>query len=272
MRTPAVTSINQPAMCWTKVDLVLRARVIALDGDGRADGRSVRTIITHVAPRHLVLLHGAPPAVAALRDHCATELRAVHTQARPDYRPAARPQVRPCSDPSACSRVRARVVLTYVQDPHYLYSNGLRSKALVLKTRSGLYFALFLNLVSLCSLPIRTISSASLAVQASATPCAGAHAGRRRDGGPLVRVVLIPRGTVGRRDGRRRAAAHWRLPARLAGRHCGTGFSGRSLGFLSMSCMYGLPRYAEVQDIRLYAKHQIHINVVTRAAINDGQL
>ncbi len=59
---------------------MLRARVAALDGDGRADGRSVRTIVAHVAPRHLVLFHGPPPAVAALRDHCAAELRSAHTQ------------------------------------------------------------------------------------------------------------------------------------------------------------------------------------------------
>ena len=65
---------------------MLRARVMSLDGDGRADGRSVRTIVTHVAPRHLVIFHGAPPAVAALRDYCAADLSGVHTQVR-----AARP-------------------------------------------------------------------------------------------------------------------------------------------------------------------------------------
>ena len=66
---------------------MLRARVMSLDGDGRADGRSVRTIIQHVAPRHLVLFHGPPAAIAALRDHCAAELRGAHTQANPDIWP-----------------------------------------------------------------------------------------------------------------------------------------------------------------------------------------
>ena len=61
----------------------LRARVVALDFEGRSDGRSMRTIVTHIAPRHLVLFRGAPAALAALREHCARELQSVHPQARP---------------------------------------------------------------------------------------------------------------------------------------------------------------------------------------------
>lgn len=39
---------------------MLRARLLALDYEGLSDGRSMRTILSHVAPRHLVLTHGAP--------------------------------------------------------------------------------------------------------------------------------------------------------------------------------------------------------------------
>ena len=31
-----------------------------LDYEGRSDGRSMHTILTHIAPRHLVLCHGLP--------------------------------------------------------------------------------------------------------------------------------------------------------------------------------------------------------------------
>lgn len=63
-----------------QVSLVLRARVVAVDLDGRAEGRSTRTIVKNMAPRHLILFHGPPAAVAAMRDFCACELQSVHTQ------------------------------------------------------------------------------------------------------------------------------------------------------------------------------------------------
>lgn len=44
-----------------------------------ADGRSVRTILQHVAPRHCVLVHGAPQATAALAGFLRTELAGLHT-------------------------------------------------------------------------------------------------------------------------------------------------------------------------------------------------
>lgn len=44
-----------------------------------ADGRSVRTILQHVAPRHCVLVHGAAEATAALAGYLRTELAGLHT-------------------------------------------------------------------------------------------------------------------------------------------------------------------------------------------------
>ncbi len=38
--------------------LGLAARVLRFDYDGRADGRSMRTMLAHVAPRRCILVHG----------------------------------------------------------------------------------------------------------------------------------------------------------------------------------------------------------------------
>jgi hypothetical protein len=40
--------------------LTVRARVMTVDMEGRADARSLRTMLTRSAPRHLVLLQGTP--------------------------------------------------------------------------------------------------------------------------------------------------------------------------------------------------------------------
>jgi hypothetical protein len=42
------------------VVVTVRARVLQLDFSGRSDGRSMRMLLSHVAPRHLVLMHGSP--------------------------------------------------------------------------------------------------------------------------------------------------------------------------------------------------------------------
>ena len=44
----------------TEASIEVRARVMQLDYEGRSDGRSMHTILTHIAPRHLVLCHGSP--------------------------------------------------------------------------------------------------------------------------------------------------------------------------------------------------------------------
>ena len=42
-----------------ELTLEVRARCMQLDYEGRSDGRSMHTILTHIAPRHLVLCHGS---------------------------------------------------------------------------------------------------------------------------------------------------------------------------------------------------------------------
>ncbi len=44
----------------TEASIEVRARVLQLDYEGRSDGRSMHTILAHIAPRHLVLCHGSP--------------------------------------------------------------------------------------------------------------------------------------------------------------------------------------------------------------------
>lgn len=41
-----------------------------LDFEGRADGRSIKTILSHVAPLKLILVHGTSAATEGLRQHC----------------------------------------------------------------------------------------------------------------------------------------------------------------------------------------------------------
>ncbi len=42
-----------------ELTLEVRARCMQLDYEGRSDGRSMHTILSHIAPRHLVLCHGS---------------------------------------------------------------------------------------------------------------------------------------------------------------------------------------------------------------------
>jgi hypothetical protein len=55
------------------------AQVVFYDFDGRTDGRSLRTILTHVAPRQLVMLHGRPHDTDELAQHLTKELGPLHT-------------------------------------------------------------------------------------------------------------------------------------------------------------------------------------------------
>jgi hypothetical protein len=45
-----------------QVQIQVRARTLLLDYAGLSDGRSMRTLLCHVAPRHLVLAAGLPQA------------------------------------------------------------------------------------------------------------------------------------------------------------------------------------------------------------------
>ena len=44
--------------CLQEVSVPLRTRVEVLDFDGRSDARSRVTLIGHIVPRHLILIHG----------------------------------------------------------------------------------------------------------------------------------------------------------------------------------------------------------------------
>ena len=45
-----------------------------IDFEGLSDGRSVRNVLSHVAPRKLILVAGSPEATAALRSHAVNEI------------------------------------------------------------------------------------------------------------------------------------------------------------------------------------------------------
>lgn len=42
-----------------EVTVTVRAKLLRLDYDGRSDGRSMRMLLSHVAPRHLIIMHGS---------------------------------------------------------------------------------------------------------------------------------------------------------------------------------------------------------------------
>ncbi|KAH9647024.1 cleavage and polyadenylation specificity factor subunit 2 [Citrus sinensis] len=48
----------------------VKCLLIFIDYEGRADGRSIKTILSHVAPLKLVLVHGSAEATEHLKQHC----------------------------------------------------------------------------------------------------------------------------------------------------------------------------------------------------------
>lgn len=48
----------------------VKCSLIFIDYEGRADGRSIKTILSHVAPLKLVLVHGSAEATDHLKQHC----------------------------------------------------------------------------------------------------------------------------------------------------------------------------------------------------------
>lgn len=48
----------------------VKCSLIFIDYEGRADGRSIKTILSHVAPLKLVLVHGSAEATEHLKQHC----------------------------------------------------------------------------------------------------------------------------------------------------------------------------------------------------------
>eukprot|EP00850_Spirogloea_muscicola_P007711 SM000039S14541 [mRNA] locus=s39:747754:753165:+ [translate_table: standard] len=52
------------------VTLQIRCQLAYLDFEGRSDGRSMKTIIAHVNPMKMVLVHGSAKAMEHLKEHC----------------------------------------------------------------------------------------------------------------------------------------------------------------------------------------------------------
>lgn len=57
-----------------EVSIPLAAKVVSIDFDGRSDGRSVQTLLSHIAPRTTVLVHASGDAIASLARRLETEM------------------------------------------------------------------------------------------------------------------------------------------------------------------------------------------------------
>jgi cleavage and polyadenylation specificity factor subunit 2 len=76
--TPPPPRKETPSKVVTEVrEVHLRAAVHACDYEGRADGRSVRTLVAHVEPRRVILVHGTSSDTTALAEHLRTSLPGV---------------------------------------------------------------------------------------------------------------------------------------------------------------------------------------------------
>jgi len=60
----------------TTASVEVKCAVSTFDYEGRTDGRSMRTIVSHVAPRQLVVVNGSPEATDKLAQYCSSELKA----------------------------------------------------------------------------------------------------------------------------------------------------------------------------------------------------
>ncbi|KAK8946198.1 Cleavage and polyadenylation specificity factor subunit 2 [Platanthera guangdongensis] len=54
----------------TEMTVQVKCSLVYMDFEGRSDGRSVKSIIAHVAPLKLVLVHGSAEATEHLKEHC----------------------------------------------------------------------------------------------------------------------------------------------------------------------------------------------------------
>ncbi|KAK3129391.1 hypothetical protein QOZ80_6BG0478820 [Eleusine coracana subsp. coracana] len=54
-----------------EITVQVRCSLVYMDFEGRSDGRSVKSVIAHVAPLKLVLVHGSAEATEHLKMHCA---------------------------------------------------------------------------------------------------------------------------------------------------------------------------------------------------------
>eukprot|EP01112_Ceratiomyxa_fruticulosa_P013936 TRINITY_DN3952_c0_g1_i2.p1 TRINITY_DN3952_c0_g1~~TRINITY_DN3952_c0_g1_i2.p1 ORF type:complete len:765 (-),score=147.43 TRINITY_DN3952_c0_g1_i2:128-2422(-) len=68
--------LKKPSKCIVNtVNVKIKAPVKYIDFEGRSDGRSIKTIITHIKPRKLILIHGTPEAISHLQQHCEKSLK-----------------------------------------------------------------------------------------------------------------------------------------------------------------------------------------------------
>lgn len=61
---PAVKTISKT------LHLNVRCKIEYIDFEGRSDGRSIKTIIGHVMPRKIILVHGSKESSGTLRKYC----------------------------------------------------------------------------------------------------------------------------------------------------------------------------------------------------------
>ncbi|KAK9665499.1 hypothetical protein RND81_14G115600 [Saponaria officinalis] len=54
----------------TEVTVQVKCSLVYMDFEGRSDGRSIKSILAHVAPLKLVLVHGSAEATEHLKQHC----------------------------------------------------------------------------------------------------------------------------------------------------------------------------------------------------------
>ncbi|KAI5444326.1 hypothetical protein KIW84_012816 [Lathyrus oleraceus] len=57
-------------MDQTANNVQVRCLLVYMDFEGRSDGRSIKNILSHVAPLKLVLVHGSAEATDHLKQHC----------------------------------------------------------------------------------------------------------------------------------------------------------------------------------------------------------
>lgn len=70
----AVEDMVPTVVITEQQQITLAAKAMFFDFEGRADGRSMRTIVSQIAPRQLVLVHGSAEATANMARNCQSSL------------------------------------------------------------------------------------------------------------------------------------------------------------------------------------------------------
>ncbi|KAL6051558.1 cleavage and polyadenylation specificity factor subunit 2 [Balamuthia mandrillaris] len=72
----AAKATSVPTKCIeVNVSISLNCAIKYIDFEGRSDGRSIKAILSHVAPRKVILIHGNAECLEHLRQHCLTNLK-----------------------------------------------------------------------------------------------------------------------------------------------------------------------------------------------------